>query len=299
MRVHATSLRRWIGALLGLAALAMVGVGASPAPVEAAGTVPAFDHIFTIVMENHSYGQIVGSGSAPYINSLAAKYGLATNYFAVAHPSLPNYLALTGGSTFGITSDCTTCFVSAPNIAKDRVEASGRSWKAYMESMPKACFVGDSYPYMQKHDPFIYFNDIRTNAAECNKVVPYSALATDLKSAGTTPNYAWITPNMCNDMHDCSVSTGDTWLKNNVPAILNSAAFTAQNSLLMITWDEDNGSSGNHVATLVIAKSVPAGFRSGVHYTHYSLLRTVESAWGLSPLTGNDGGASPMSDFFH
>lgn len=299
MRVHATRLRRGIGALLGLAALAMVGVGASPAPVEAAGTVPAFDHIFTIVMENHSYGQIIGSGSAPYINSLAAKYGLATNYFAVAHPSLPNYLALTGGSTFGITSDCTTCFVSAPNIAKDRVEASGRSWKAYMESMPKACFVGDSYPYMQKHDPFIYFNDIRTNAAECNKVVPYSTLATDLKSAGTTPNYAWITPNMCNDMHDCSVSTGDTWLKNNVPAILNSAAYTTQNSLLMITWDEDNGSSGNHVATLVIAKSVPAGFRSGVHYTHYSLLRTVESAWGLSPLTGNDGGASPMSDFFH
>ncbi len=297
MRVHATSLRRWIGALLGLAALGAFGVGASPAP--AAGTVPAFNHIFTIVMENHSYGQIIGSGSAPYINSLAAKYGLATNYFAVAHPSLPNYLALTGGSTFGITSDCTTCFVSAPNIAKDRVEASGRSWKAYMESMPRPCFVGDSYPYMQKHDPFIYFNDIRTNATECNKVVPYSTLATDLKSAGTTPNYAWITPNMCNDMHDCSVSTGDTWLKNNVPAILNSAAFTTQNSLLMITWDEDNGSSGNHVATLVIAKSVPAGFRSSVRYTHYSLLRTVESAWGLSPLTGNDGGASPMSDFFH
>ena len=297
MRVHATSLRLWIGALLGLAALGAFGVGASPAP--AAGTVPAFNHIFTIVMENHSYGQIIGSGSAPYINSLAAKYGLATNYFAVAHPSLPNYLALTGGSTFGITSDCTTCFVSAPNIAKDRVEASGRSWKAYMESMPRPCFVGDSYPYMQKHDPFIYFNDIRINATECNKVVPYSTLATDLKSAGTTPNYAWITPNMCNDMHDCSVSTGDTWLKNNVPAILNSAAFTTQNSLLMITWDEDNGSSGNHVATLVIAKSVPAGFRSSVRYTHYSLLRTVESAWGLSPLTGNDGGASPMSDFFH
>jgi acid phosphatase len=86
----------------------------------------------------------------------------------MAHPSLPNYLALTGGSTFGITSDCTTCFVSAPNIPKDRVEAAGRNWKAYMESMPKPCFVGDSYPYMQKHDPFIYFNDIRTNAAECS-----------------------------------------------------------------------------------------------------------------------------------
>src|SRR5256884_9210037 len=163
MRMHATRLRRWIGALLGLAALGVVGVGASPAPAAAAGTVPAFNHIFTIVMENHSYGQIIGSGSAPYINSLAAKYGLATNYFAVAHPSLPNYLALTGGSTFGITSDCTTCFVSAPNIAKDRVDASGRSWKAYMESMPRPCF-------------------------------------------------------------------------------LNSPAFTTQNSLVTITWDEDNAS---------------------------------------------------------
>jgi acid phosphatase len=216
----------------------------------------------------------------------------------VAHPSLPNYLALAGGSTFGITSDCTTCLVSAPNIAKDRVEASGRSWRAYMESMPKACFVGDSYPCMQKHDPFIYFNDIRTNAAEGNKVVPYSTLATDLKPVGTTPNYAWIAPNICNDMHDCPVLIGDTWLRNNVPAILNSTAFTTQNSLLMITWDDD-GSSGNHVATLVIAKSVPAGFRSGVRYTHYSLLRTVESAWGLAPLTGNDAAASPMSDFLH
>src|SRR3989440_6368175 len=224
MRVHATSLRRWIGALLGLAALGAFGVGASPAP--AAGTVPAFNHIFTIVMENHSYGQIIGSGSAPYINSLAARYGLATNYFAVTHPSLPNYLALTGGSTFGITSDCTTCFVSAPNIAVDRVEASGRTWKAYMESMPGPCFVGDSYPYMQKHDPFFYYDDIRTNPAECAKVVPYASLSSDLASAATTPNFVWVTPNMCDDTHDCPVATGDQWLSQNIPLILSSPAFT-------------------------------------------------------------------------
>ena len=165
--------------------------------------------------------------------------------------------------------------------------------------MPRPCFVGDSYPYMQKHDPFIYYNDIRTNSTECNKVVPYSQLGGDLASTSTTPNYVWITPNMCDDMHDCSVKTGDNWLKSNVPTILNSKAFTTQSSLLMITWDEDDSGSGNHIATLVIARDVPAGFRSGVRYTHYSMLKTVESAWGLSSLTGNDGGASPMSDFFH
>src|SRR5947207_14988588 len=182
MRVHATSLRRWIGALLGLAALGAFGVGASPAP--AAGTVPAFNHIFTIVMENHSYGQIIGSGSAPYINSLAAKYGLATNYFAVAHPSLPNYLALTGGSTFGITSDCSplSCPVNAPNIG-DRLTASGKTWKAYMEDMPVTCGTTDSYPYAVKHDPFVYYRDIGGNAALCGShVQPFARMASDLQT---------------------------------------------------------------------------------------------------------------------
>ncbi len=119
----------------------------------AAGGVPAFDHIFTILMENHNYDQIIGNMTeAPYVNGLASKFGLATNYFAVAHPSLPNYLALTGGSTFGISSDCTGCFQNQPNIAVDRVEASGRTWKAYAEGLPSPGFVGDAYPYMQKHN---------------------------------------------------------------------------------------------------------------------------------------------------
>jgi len=287
--------------MLAIVAMLAATVAAVAAPVpgaEAAGTVPAFDHIFTIVMENHGYNEIIGSSQAPYINSLAAQYGLATNSFAVTHPSLPNYLALSGGSTFGITTDCTSCFVTAPNIAVDRVEASGRTWKAYMESMPSPCFVGDASPYVQKHDPFIYYDDVRLNSTECNKVVPYSGLTSDLTSTSTTPNYVWITPNLCNDMHDCSITTGDTWLQNNVPAILNSPAFTTQNSLLLLTFDEDDSSQGNQIATLVIAKSVPAGFRSGVRYDHYSLLKTIESSWGLAPLTTNDGNATAMTDFF-
>jgi hypothetical protein len=124
--------------------------------------VPAFDHIFIVIMENHGYEEIIGSPDAPYINQLAARCGVATNYVSVAHPSLPNYLALTGGDTFGITTDCTDCFQQAPNLVVDRVAASGRTWRAYMESMPSPGFVGDAYPYMQKHDPFIYYDNLRT-----------------------------------------------------------------------------------------------------------------------------------------
>jgi len=201
------------------------------------------DHVFVIVMENHAYGEVVGSTSAPYFNSVISSGALGESYFAVAHPSLPNYLSLVGASTFGITSDCTTCWVTAPNIA-DRVETAGSTWKAYMESMPSPCFVGDSYPYVQKHDPLIYFNDIRTNATRCAQhIVPYSQMSTDLKSTTTTPNYAFITPNMCNDTHDCAVGTGDAWLKAQVPVILGSPAFKTQHSLLAIVWDEDDSSA--------------------------------------------------------
>jgi hypothetical protein len=140
---------RSVRALCCTIAVALVAALAGTVPAHAAPSaataVPAFDHIFTILMENHSYNEIVGNTSqAPYINQLVSQYGVASNYFAVTHPSLPNYLALTGADTFGITSDCTTCFVNAPNIAVDRVEASGRTWKAYQESMPSPCFIGDA-----------------------------------------------------------------------------------------------------------------------------------------------------------
>jgi phosphatidylinositol-3-phosphatase len=265
--------------------------------------IPSFDHIFVIIMENHSSGQIIGGTDAPYINELVATYGLAANYTAVAHPSLPNYLALTGGDTFGITTDCTDCFQSAPNLAADRLTPAGKTWRAYMESMPSAAYVGDAYPYVQKHDPFVYYDDIRTSPAEFANVVPYPQLATDLASADTTPDFGWITPNMTHDMHDGTVAQGDTWLSAAVPALLGAPAFTTQRSLLFITWDEnDNATStpdpGNRVATLVIADGVPKGFQSRVAYNHYSLLRTIETAWNLAPLTTNDAAASPMSDFF-
>ena len=276
------------------AALAAATLPAGPA-VDAAGA-PGFDHVFLIVMENHSYSEVIGSPSAPYINGLLARGALATDYYAVAHPSLPNYLALAGGSTYGIGSDCTTCWISAANVG-DSLEAAGSTWKAYEESMPYACFVGDSYPYVQKHDPFIYFNDIRTNTMRCQAhVVPYPQLAVDLQSTATTPNYGFITPNVCDDMHDCSVATGDAWLSHQVPMLLNSPAFVTQRSLLAITWDEDDGSAGNHVATLLLGTGISGGARSSAPYNHYSLLRTLEAARGAAPAGPGDFAASLMSD---
>jgi len=276
---------------------------ASPAPARA--TVPAFSHIFEIVMENHEYGSVIGRPDAPYVNNLAATYGLATNYFAASHPSLPNYFALTAGSTFGIASDCTTCYVNATNIA-DQVESSGRSWKAYMEDMPAPCFIGASDGnYAMKHNPFMYYSDIRNNAARCaDHVVPFTQFGVDM-STGQVPNFVWITPNMCSDTHDCPVSTGDTWLANVVPRIIGSAAFR-NGGVLFITWDEGSSDAsccgdawGGHVATLVISPKSIAGARSSIAENHYSLLRTIEDGFGLGHLGAAAWSSSvPMREYF-
>jgi hypothetical protein len=276
-----------------------------PVSTPAPASVPAFSHVFVIVMENNEYGNIIGSAAAPYINSLARSYGLATNYYGASHPSLPNYLALTAGSTFGITSDCTTCYVNATNIA-DQVEASGRSWKAYMEDMPSPCYAGASYAnYAMKHDPFMYYNDIRNNAARCAAhVVPFTQFSGDIAS-GNVPNFVWITPNLCNDMHDCSVATGDGWLSRVVPMITGSAAYR-NGGVLFITWDEGSSSAGccgdswgGHVATLVISPRSINGERSAVPENHYGLLRTIEDAFRLSHLNAAGWSSNvPMREYF-
>ncbi len=269
----------------------------SSLPVGAAESLamPRFDRIVVIVMENQSFEDLIDNPDAPFINALAAQYGLALDYSDITHPSLPNYLALTGGDTFGTVDDCTDCFVDALSII-DRIEASGRKWKAYMEDMPSACFVGDAYPYVQHHNPFIYYDRIRNDPARCDRIVPYSELAGDLANATTAPNYIWVTPNMCSDMHDCPISDGDTWLSEQVPAIMGSPAFTAGKSLLVLTWDE--GSFSDQVVTIFAGASVRPAAQSAASYDHYSLLRTIEHAWGLAPLTSNDGSTTPMTDLF-
>src|SRR5215213_3125040 len=158
-------MHRFIRLLVVVALAAVLGAVSLSTPrlSSAANGIPAFSHVFQIVMENHEYSSIIGSSSAPYTNSLAQQYSHATNFYGTRHPSLPNYLAMIGGDTFGITTDCTSCFVNATNLV-DQLEGAGKSWKGYMESMPSPCFVGDQAPlYRQKHNPFIYFDSIRLN----------------------------------------------------------------------------------------------------------------------------------------
>ena len=264
--------------------------------------VPAYDHVFVIVMENYSYSDILNSPQAGYIQSLRSQGATAGSYFAIEHPSLPNYAELTSGQSFpNAGTNCspsTTCQSTAINIG-DRVEAAGKSWKAYEESMGAPCRTTDSGLYTTRHDPFVYYTDITGNASRCQAhVVDYSNLATDLASAGTTPDYVFITPNACNDMHDCPIANGDGWLASNVPTILGSPAFTTQRSLLILVWDEGDNSPSNQVAMIAVGYGVKTGYTSSTVYNHYSLLRTVEDGWGLATMTGNDGGATAMTDLF-
>lgn len=269
---------------------------AEPTPAEtpslggsSATRLPSFSHILLIVMENKEAGDVIGSAQAPYINGLARSYGLATNDYAVAHPSLPNYLALLAGGTLGVTSDCANCLRRAPNLA-DQLDAHGRSWKAYIEDLPRPCFLGSAAgEYALKHNPWLYFTDIRGSRERCSRVVPLSRLSSDL-ARNTLPDFAWVTPNVCHDMHDCSVQAGDTWLASFLPPLLASPAWR-QGGVIFITWDEGTSDAGccsagggGLVPLLVIAPGMRAGLRVGTPLTHYSLLRTIEDAWGLGEL---------------
>jgi phospholipase C len=250
--------------------------------------VPNFSHVLIMIFENTEYSSVAGSSAWPEFNQLAKQYALLTRFYAVTHPSLPNYIALTSGSTQGITSDCTTCFVNAVNLP-DQVETSGRTWKAYLESMPSACRLGDAGNYAQKHNPFVYYNDIRTNLARCqNHDVPLTQLDSDLANH-TLPDFAWITPDLCNDAHNCPASTADSFLAAQVSKILGSASFD-QDSLLVILFDEGSTnasccglsySAGGNIAALLISSLVKPGFQDPTPYSHYSLLKTIEKGWNL------------------
>ncbi len=244
-------------------------------------------HIAIIVMENEEYGSIIGSPQAPFITALARRYALAANMFATTHPSLPNYLALTAGSSFGVSSDCTDCSVSASNLVT-QLQQAGISWKAYMEGLPRPCFTGaSSGDYAKKHDPFVYFRQIAGHPAICAHIVPFRQLSAD-ERGGALPRFTWITPNLCHDMHDCSVATGDRFLAGLVPGLLRSLG---RGGLLLLTWDEGSTDSrccgvarGGHIATIVAGSGARPGARLGTPTDHYSILQAVEDLLGLSRL---------------
>jgi phosphatidylinositol-3-phosphatase len=293
-----------------LAASILLGVGCaaahpgSPLALGSPTQLPRAhrSHVVVIVMENAEYGEVIGNPAAPYVNALARRYGLATQSYAITHPSLPNYLALTGGSTHGVTSDCTECHVSAVNIV-DQLEAAGISWGAYLEDLPRPCFGGaGAGGYAKKHNPFAYYDDIARSPARCGKLVGFARLADGLRS-GRLPTYVWISPNLCDDGHDCGVATGDRFLARTVPALLHELG---PHGFLVITWDEggsDRGccgaAHGGHIATILAGPDVLSGARERGPVDHYGVLATIEEALGLPRLaSANDPLAGRLTPLF-
>ena len=226
-------------------------------------------------MENTGYTGIIGQSSAPYINGLANTYGLATNYFAIGHPSAPNYIAMTNGSDGSCCTDDGYHQLSTPSIFSQLPGGQSRSLE---ENMPSNCDTGDSGLYAVRHNPEPYYTNLGSDCSGYD--VPMNDSAPDLSA-----RFTFVTPNACNDMHDCSTQTGDTWLSQEVPKMLSTPQYQAGNTVIFLTWDEDgNGfSDGNRVATIVISPYTH-GVKDATAYTHYSLLKTTEQLLGVSQL---------------
>jgi phospholipase C len=232
--------------------------------------------VAVIVMENRSYDSVIG---LPYISTLATTATALTDYHASGHPSLPNYLALTSGSTWGISDD--GYHVLPEQDIGDQLTAAGITWRAYMEGMGGDCRQSTGR-YAVKHDPFAYYG------GRCpSSVVPFSQLSGDLGGA-SPPRFLWITPDLCHDMHDCSSSVGDEWLRGIVPILLASPAMT--NGVLFITWDEDSGGASNRVLTIVLGSRRPVS--PGDPSSHPALLATAEDLLGIPRLPATSGVAA-------
>jgi phospholipase C len=276
-----------------------VARAAAPAPCGSrAHQRPVIRHVIAVLMENHSYAEVIGH--APYITALAHRCGLATNYHAITHPSLPNYLALTSGSTHGDTSDCTPqeCPVRGKSIFS-QVTAHHLGWRSYAESMPTACDTGSSGLYAARHVPAVYYLNVRSICR--SHVRPMGGLTSGrlhlaLKS-GHAPAYIFVTPNLCNDMHDCGVTTGDRWVSEWIPMMRRSRAYQAGHTVIFLVWDE--GSGANQVPLVVVSPYTPAGTRSSRSLNHYSLLRTSEHLLGFHRFLGAARVFSGLGAAFH
>ncbi len=298
--------------------------------------LPNFQHVFVIMMENTGFDSLIGNPNAPFINSAAATHGLATKYFGVTHPSQPNYIAATSGSTNGVADDNDTT-IDVSNIV-DQLETHGKTWKAYMQSLSlcngnKLAHACGNQLYERKHNPFVSYQDVQSNPARMANVVDLSQFNIDLAN-NTVPDYSWISPDQCNDMHgrgtsdpndlcgfahvQALIATGDAFLQSTVNQIMNSQVWQNGNSTIFIAWDESDftgsgpfgfgdtsgccdsvpGNGGGHVVTLVISNSVTSARTSDLASNHYSLLTTIEGGWSLGCLafTCDTSHVKPMRD---
>jgi hypothetical protein len=255
--------------------------------------VPSFRHVVVVVFENKERREVLGSPQAPTFDALAGEYATLSSYTGVAHPSLPNYLALVSGSTHGIASDCTSCSVAAPNLA-DELERAHRTWKTYAEGLPSpGSEVAYAGRYAKKHDPLLYFDDVARSPARRRRVVPFTQLRRDL-AAHALPDFALIVPDLCDDMHDCSVATGDAWLKRDVVPLIRNPQLAR--SVVFVVFDEGvtDAGGGGEVPALALGSAVRPHSRDERATNHYGLLRTIEDAWGL-PRLGRSASTPPIT----
>lgn len=263
--------------------------------------IPASKHVVMVLEENHSYSGVIGSSSMPYLNSLASKYTLATNYYANTHPSIGNYFMLTTGKII-TNSDGYTGTVTADNIVR-RILAAGKTWKSYAENLPSTGYIGgNSGSYAKRHNPLAYFSDVVNSSNQRQNLVSFTQFKAD-RDANQLPDYSFVVPNMCNDAHDCSLATADNWLKTNIAPLLTTAPFQAGgDGLLMIVFDEsaasDTAHGGGHIAMVVVGPNVKHGYRSTVFYQHQSALRTALKAMGIGVYPGASGTVSSFTDMF-
>lgn len=304
MAPQATALRRkrvLVGALLALAVVVCASATAwsSPAQASALSSIPKFKHVVVVMYENHGYSDIVGDTTdAPTFNSLATEYAQMTDYDSIAHPSLPNYIAITSGSQHGITSDCKKCVVNAKNLA-DQLDKAHKTWKTYAEDLPKAGDTGVSYGgkngYVKRHDPFMYYKDIQKSKKRRAHIVPFAQLKKDVAKK-KLPNFSLIIPNLNDDMHNGTIAQGDAWLNKHIVPLLSSPAL--KGGVVFVVFDEaedsDTTGGGGHIDVLALGPEVTPGSTFDALTDHYGLLATIEDAWHL-PLLANAKTATPIT----
>jgi uncharacterized protein YjdB len=260
---------------------------------------PRFNHVFIVVEENTDYADVIGSSSMPYLNSLAQQYGLATQYYANTHPSIGNYFMLATGQIV-TNNDSYSSIVSVDNVVRELL-AAGKTWKSYAEDLPSVGFTGaSSGNYVRKHNVFALLSDVVNDPVQVNNLVPFTQFATDLAN-GTLPAYSNIVPNLCNDAHDCSLSTADTWLMTNIDPLIKSAQFQ-QDGLLIIVFDEaggDNTHGGGRIVWVAVSGKSKAGYQSTTLYQHGSTLRLSLKALGVATFPNAAATAPDMDEFFN
>jgi acid phosphatase len=312
-------MKAWI-AIVGLIVVAMLQGGCGGGSSLGSGSngggssnIPQFAHVFIVVEENHSFSDVVGNSNMPYLNGLITANGLATQYYADAHPSLPNYFELTVGeglSITGIQGDSFSGVVTQDNVVR-ALTGAGKSWRCYAESLPSPGYMGaDVGNYVRRHNPFSYFSDVQNSATQAGNMVQFPQLAADMSNSAL-PDYGFIVPDVTYDAHSCpaglSTCTGDQqlaaadqWLSKNIAPLLQSPAF--QNSLLIIVFDEseltDFQNGGGHVPAVLIGSNVKPGYQSTTMYQHDSTLRLMMEGMGVKDLPGGAASATDMGEFF-